>query len=170
MVDRVLPSGLTLEQYAGGDYSPTRSWAQSPGGFTIDRQHDSVEIVCSFSGPDGDKTLEKRFEFAADGMLRVRYRWEAAIGQPGDLFAPELSLSSPLDLRSDPEAEIWTFPIETVAKSERGFDRTRQGDSVTLRWPVHLGRASVQVSVPGSQNTETGVDERPRQRRELAKK
>jgi hypothetical protein len=142
----VLPSGLTHDQYAGGDYQPTHSLAQSPGSFTIERQHDSVEIVFSFSSPGGEQTLEKRFEFAANGMLRVSYRWDASIGEPDDLFAPELSLFAPLELRTDPEAEIWTFPIETVAKSERGFDRTRQGDSVTLRWPVHIGRATVDLA------------------------
>jgi alpha-amylase len=144
-VDRVLSSGLTLEQYAGSDYHPVHSWAQSPASFTMERQHDSVEIVCSFSSPDGGKTLEKRFEFAADGMLRVSYRWDGPIGQEDDLFAPELSLFAPLELRLDPEPEIWTFPIETVAKSERGFDRTRQGESVTLRWPVRIGEASVEI-------------------------
>jgi len=145
-VDRVLPSGLTVEQYAGGDYRPTRSWAQTPASFSIERGHNSVEIVCSFSGTGGEKSLEKRFEFAADGMLRVGYRWDASIGQSDDLFAPELSLSAPLELRADPEAEIWTFAIETVAKSERGLDRTRQGDSVTLRWPVRLGVATVELA------------------------
>jgi len=145
-VDRVLPSGLALDQYAAGDYSPAHSWAQSAAGFSIERQPDAVEIVCSFSGPGGERTLEKRFEFAADGRLKVSYRWDAAIGQPDDLFAPELSLFAPLELRPDPEPEIWTFPIETVAKSERGFDRTRQGDSVTLRWPVHLGEARVELA------------------------
>jgi len=159
-IDRVLPGGLIIEQYAGGDYRPVHSWAQRPCGFTIERQHARVEIVCSFSSPGGEQRLEKRFEFAPDGMLKASYRWGASIGQPDDLFAPELSLSAPLDLTSDPEAEIWTFPIETVAKSERGLDRTRQGDSVTLRWPVHLGRASVQVSVPGSRNTTTATAER----------
>jgi alpha-amylase/4-alpha-glucanotransferase-like protein len=58
-----------------------------------------------------------------------------------------LSLFTPLELRPEPEAELWTFPIETVAKSERGFDRTRQGDSVTLRWPVRLGEASVRLTL-----------------------
>jgi alpha-amylase len=149
-VDRVLPPGLTLEQYAGGDYRPVHSWAQSPGGFTIERQHASVEIVFSFSIPGGEQTLEKRFEFAADGMLRVSYRWGASIGARDDLFAPELSLFAPLDLESDPEAEIWTFPIETVAKSERGFDRTRQGDSVTLRWPVRIGKVVVEITPAAS--------------------
>jgi 4-alpha-glucanotransferase len=149
-VDRVLPTGLTLEQYGAGDYRPTRSWAQSPASFTIARQHDSVEIVCSFPGSEGEKMLEKRFEFAADGMLRVGYRWDPSIGKAGDLFAPELSLFAPLDLRLEPEAEVWTFPIETVAKSERGFDRTRQGDSVTLCWPVHLGEARVEIAPIGA--------------------
>ena len=159
-VDRVLPSGLTLEQYAGGDYAPGHSWARRPASFTIERQDDTIEIACSFSSPTGEQTLEKRFEFAANGIFRVSYEWDVSIGQPNDSFAPELSLFAPLDLRPDPEAEIWTFPIETVAQSERGFDRTKQGDSVTLRWPVHLGRASLEVSVSGSENTSTTAHER----------
>jgi 4-alpha-glucanotransferase len=159
-VDRVLPSELTLDQYSGGEYRPTRSWAQNSASFAIERHHDTVEIVCSFSDPAGVKTLEKRFEFAANGVLTVSYRWDASIGQPHDLFAPELSLFAPLELRPEAEPEIWTFPIETVAKSERGLDRTRQGDSVTLRWPLHLGRASVQVFVPGSQDARTAANER----------
>ena len=145
-VDRVLPSGLGIDQYAGGDYWPACSWAQSPCGFSIERQEGVVEVVCSFPGSaPGTKALERRMAFSADGSLTVSYRWDQSIGHPDDLFAPELSLFAPLELRSEPAAEIWTFPIETVAKSERGLDRTRQGDSVTLRWPVHLGEASVEV-------------------------
>ena len=159
-VDRVLPGGLTLEQYAGGDYTPGHSWAPRPGSFTIERQDDTIEVACSFSSAAGEQTLEKRFEFAGNGIFRVSYEWDVSIGQPNDLFAPELSLFAPLDLQADPEAGIWTFPIETLAQSERGFDRTRQGDSVTIRWPVHLGRASVSVSVPGSEDTGTTANER----------
>ena len=44
-----------------------------------------------------------------------------------------------------PDAEVWRHPIETVAKSERGLDRTRQGESLTFRWPARLGEASLQV-------------------------
>ena len=142
-VDRVLPRGLTLDQYAGGDYWPSRSWARIPASFRIERLHDAIEIICSFVNPDGEKSLQKRFEFCAGGMSRVSYQWDRSVAQPDDLFAPELSLFAPLDLQPEPEAEIWTFPIETVAKSERGLDRTRQGDSITLRWPVHLGEATI---------------------------
>jgi hypothetical protein len=40
---------------------------------------------------------------------------------------------------------MWTYSIETVAKSERGFDRTTQGTSVTLRWKLETGGAKVEV-------------------------
>jgi hypothetical protein len=138
-VDRVLPSDLDLEQYSSGDYWPVHSWAQSPYQFTLEQPLDGIEIVFH------SEVLTKRLRFSSDGGLSVSYRWDTSVGQPDDLFAPELSLFAPLELRADPPADIWTFPIETVAKSERGLDRTRQGDSVTLRWPVHLGEASISI-------------------------
>jgi len=98
---------------------------------------DAIEL--NFHGGD----LTKQLRLSRDGSVEVSYTWAAAVGQPQDRFSTELSLSAPLPLRADPEAELWTFPIETVAKSERGLDRTRQGESVTLRWPVDLGAATV---------------------------
>ena len=85
----------------------------------------------------------------------MEYRWDRSLGAPTDLFAVELSLFEDLEVRSDPPAERWTYPIETVAKSERGFDRTRQGDSVTLRWPVDVGAATVWLD-PGQQTITAG--------------
>jgi 4-alpha-glucanotransferase len=146
LLERILPNALTLEQYAGGNYWPIRSWAQIACSFRIDRQHDTAAIVCSFGG---GATLEKRVEFTSDGSMAVSYQWDPTVGQPDDFFTSEISLSAALDIRPDPPAEIWSFPIETVAKSERGLDRTRQGESLTLRWPVSLGQASVQLSARG---------------------
>jgi alpha-amylase len=149
-LDRVLPSALPLHSYSSGDYWPVRSWSQSPCRFTIERPADAIEIHCSFTGPDGrDAALSKRLRFEADGALSVRYRWDPSIGHADDFFAPELSLFAPLELRTEPTADLWTFPIETVAKSERGFDRTRQGESVTLRWPVQIGEALVELDPAG---------------------
>ena len=51
----------------------------------------------------------------------------------------------PLAIDATPVAEVWRHPIETVAKSERGLDRTRQGESLTFRWPAHLGEASLEI-------------------------
>ena len=145
-VDRVLPSALPLQSYASGDYWPVRSWAQTSCRVTIERSAGAVEIRCWVAGLDGShEALSKRLRFEADGGLSVSYRWNPAIGHPDDYFAPELSLFASLELRAEPEPEIWTFAIETVAKSERGLDRTRQGESVTLRWPVQLGEALVEL-------------------------
>ena len=72
----------------------------------------------------------------------MRWTWDPAAAEPGDRFATELSLAGPVSgFAATPPAEEWRFDIETVAKSERGFDRTRQGENVTLRWPVELGAA-----------------------------
>jgi 4-alpha-glucanotransferase len=147
LVDRVLPANLSLDHYVAGEYWPTHSWSRRSCEFRVEGRNSS-EIVCSFRETGGDISLEKRLEFTAEGSVRVSFRWNPALGQSEDLFATELSLFSPLELRAEPPAEVWTFSIETVAKSERGLDRTRQGESVTLRWPVRLGAATLEIQVP----------------------
>ena len=142
-LERVIPIGVTQEQYAGGNYWPVRSWTQVQCGFIIERQHDSIAVVCSFPGQAG---LRKRVDFSADGSIGVSFQWDPSGGHPEDLFTSELSLLAPLEIRSDPAAEQWSFPIETVAKSERGLDRTKQGDSITLRWPLSSGEARLQLA------------------------
>jgi 4-alpha-glucanotransferase len=142
-LDRVLAKGLTRDQYAAGTYWPAHSWAQLGCSFKIERKHDTIAVVCSFGG---DAWLEKGLEFTSAGAIAVSYRWNSAIGQADDFFAPEISLFAPLEIRAEPGAEIWTYPIETVAKSERGLDRTKQGNSVTLRWPVRLGEARLELT------------------------
>jgi len=152
-VDRVLPAGLEWESYEAGDYWPARSWARIPCDFAFERQPHALSILCSFreSGV-GKPVLEKRIDFTVDGSLTVHYRWDPSIGQSEDFFASEISLFASLDIHSQPKAEVWTFPIETVAKSERGLDRTKQGDSVTLRWPVRVGEATVEIRSHRPQN------------------
>jgi len=150
LVDRILPGGLGLEAYAAGDYWPVRTWADTACSFSIQQSADQVEIVCSFPGPGGFDAMEKRLSFGRDGGLGVAYRWDPNMGSPDDVFAPELSLASRIELRTEPASDNWTFPIETIAKSERGLDRTRQGESVTLRWPVTLGEGSVELAPASS--------------------
>jgi Domain of unknown function (DUF1926) len=87
----------------------------------------------------------KRYRFGVDGDFSVAYRWDPSFADAEDFFGTEISLFAQLELQSQSEAEVWAFPIETVAKSERGFDRTVQGESVTLRWKVSLGAAQVDV-------------------------
>jgi len=143
----LLDGGLSLEAYGRGEYEPVRSWARVPAAVQVDRVGDAVEIRCSL--PAGESApLTKTFRFERDGRFSVAYSWDGALGGEGDVFAPELSLFRKLELRCEPQADIWVHPVETVAKSERGLDRTLQGESVTLRWPLAARAARVEVSAP----------------------
>ncbi len=146
-VDRVLPADLASDAYARGGYPAVRSWARTPAHFQIAQSGDTVEIRFTLHGNEGAPLL-KTVRVAADGRVGLAYQWTAEPEHGGALFAPELSLFRPLVLSFDPQPEIWTFPIETVAKSERGLDRTRQGESVTPRWPFHLGSARLELGPP----------------------
>jgi 4-alpha-glucanotransferase len=150
-VDRVVSSSLQREQYASGDYWPVKSWARCRYIGDVRHEPDAVEVRMVGEG------LAKQYRFLPDGSITVSYTWEGSVGQPTDLFTTELSLFAPLPLVTDPAADIWTYPIETVAKSERGLDRTRQGESVTLRWPVETGAATVELSATHTQSLEPAV-------------
>jgi alpha-amylase len=132
-VDRVLPAGLTFEKYAGGDYAPLASWARARMRFRVSTGAD--EVVIALEPVDGPAGLAKEIAVGADGAVRVRYALAAGSVPAGALFAPELSFGRPLALRVTPEVPLWRFAIETVAKSERGLERTAQGTSVTPLWP-----------------------------------
>lgn len=147
-VDRVLTTGVSLEAYARADFQPVRSWARVAGTYEVDRVGDEVEIRCSLPVSGTTTTLAKTIRFASDGRVTVAYAWEGGSMMAQDLFATELSLFRALEIAADPEPDLWTYPIETVAKSERGLDRTLQGESVTLRWPLDLGSARVSLAPP----------------------
>jgi alpha-amylase len=145
-VDRVLTSGVSLEAYARGDYQPVLCWARVAGSCAVDMVGDEVEVRCSLPTGEAGTTLTKSLRFSPSGTVTVTYHWESEPAEGQDLFATELSLFRPLAVSAEPEPDVWTFPIETVAKSERGLDRTRQGESVTLRWPLGLGSARVTLA------------------------
>jgi 4-alpha-glucanotransferase len=90
-------------------------------------------------------TLEKVYEFGLRGLTRVSFRWSPP-NAPDAWFTTELSHHGDLSGSGAPEPDVWTYPIETVAKSERGLERTRQGTAVVFRWPASLGRASVTLT------------------------
>jgi hypothetical protein len=65
-----------------------------------------------------------------------------------DWFTSELSLDRERRVAVSDGADIWSYPIETVAKSERGLDRTVQGVSYLVRWPATAGRGHVELAGP----------------------
>ncbi len=139
LVDRLINSDVTATQYAKGNYKPLRSWAAEPMRATVNAAPDSITVVLQ-----GDR-IEKRLTFDAAGCLEVRYRWDGA-GMPADaLFAPELSLARSVALQVHPDADVWRSEITTVSRSEKGFEETIQGVSITPRWPAQLGGCSLEL-------------------------
>jgi len=128
-LERVLPAAMQQSAYESGRYEPVLRWSDAQFTFAVERSGAVAEIVCVAKG------LEKRFRFDSHGRITVTYRW-AGGAQPRDRFATELSLAHACTIAASPAAERWTYPIETVAQSERGIERTRQGDSVTILWDI----------------------------------
>jgi len=89
--------------------------------------------------------LEKRLTFDATGCVDVAYTWNASAAPANAVFAPELSVTREVALRLQPDTEVWRSKITTVARSERGFEETVQGVSVTPRWPARLGTAGLEL-------------------------
>jgi hypothetical protein len=149
-VDRVLPADLAFEKYASGDYTPVASWARARMSFAVEAA--GGEVLVRLQPEGGYRNLSKEIAVTADGRVRVRYRlaFEGPIAE--GRFAPELSLSAPLDVfvTPTPALPLWRFPIETVAKSERGLDRTVQGMSVTALWPATVGEFAIELVPPGT--------------------
>jgi alpha-amylase len=146
-VDRVVRADLAFERYAAGDYAPLASWARTRMRCQVAAGPD--EIVVRLEPERWPESFSKEVAVSADGRVRVRYRVALEAPLSAGLFAPELSFGEALEVRVTPDAPVWRFPIETVAKSERGLDRTVQGESVTPRWPASGGEFTIEV-VPSS--------------------
>ena len=140
-VDRVLPADLSFERYASGDYAPLASWARARMRFRV--AAGPGEVVVALEPEAGPAGFAKEVAVAADGTVRVRYRLALEGLDAGARFAPELSFSAPLAMRLEPAVDPWRFTIETVAKSERGLERTAQGTSLTPLWPAGLGECGI---------------------------
>jgi alpha-amylase/alpha-mannosidase (GH57 family) len=138
-VDRILSADVTPDRHARADYTPLKSWARSRLDFDVIEEQDAVEIVCIGDG------VEKRIRFSENGEIAVSWTWDPSPFEADARFASEISLFRPLEIESIPAGTTWTAPVATVSKSEKGLDRTVQGESVTLLWSAALGAASLRV-------------------------
>ena len=138
-VDRILSSDVTAERHARAEYAPVKSWARSRLDFKVIEMPDAIEVVCIGDG------IEKRIRFSENGEIGVSWTWNPLAVEADARFASEISLFRPLAIVSNPSATAWNAPVETVSKSEKGLDRTVQGESVTLLWNAALGGASLRV-------------------------
>ncbi len=145
--ERLLPGDLTLEEYAAGGYRALHSWGRARFVGPVSRAGRTLTVALR-SADAGAPALSKRVTFSRHGAFRVEYEWQPREGAADAWFAVELSLFRTLPVRGEPKGEVWRHPVETVARSERGLDRTLQGESVTIRWPVNAGRAVLEIGPP----------------------
>ena len=139
LVERLLPGDVTPANYARAHYHALRSWAAVPMRVTVSQTGDALTVLLQGDG------LEKKLAFDTAGCLEVAYQWDGSGVPETAVFAPELSVARSVALQVRPEVEIWRSQITTVSRSERGFEETVQGFSVTPRWPARLGGAGLEV-------------------------
>ena len=138
-VERILGADVTAAQHARADYTPLHSWARTSFECDVDAGPDTVDVICNGDG------LTKRIRFAEDGSIAVSWAWDPSRFEAGARFTTEISLFRPLQIDVEPDAIRWVSPVETVAKSEKGLDRTVQGESITLLWNAAIGSVTVRL-------------------------
>ncbi|HYL21208.1 MAG TPA: alpha-amylase/4-alpha-glucanotransferase domain-containing protein [Gemmatimonadales bacterium] len=164
-VDRVLAADVTLDAYAGGvvSFDSIASWARAVFDVSLERSGQAVEVVLHpkpGSAPVG--LLEKRIRVTQTGELTVRYRWDPTAFPPDAFFCPEISVSREVKVDLEPATDVWSFPVTTVSRSERGFEETVQGYSYTPRWPIPAAQGRLTLHV-GQQRLAATSAERARQ-------
>ncbi len=139
-VDRLVAPTTTVADFVAGTVPVVRSWARTAMQAAATVHPDGVEIYLR------SEDLAKTVHFAADGAMTCAWAWQATAptAANGSWFTSEISASVELDLDA-PGATVWRYQIETVAKSEQGFDRMVQGTATVLCWPLSAGSASVTV-------------------------
>jgi len=138
-VECLMPADTTAEGLEAGTVVPVRSWARERMSCTVRMVDGEVRILLAAL----DTSLVKELRIAPDGSVAISWRWTPSAAR---WFATELSLAAPLQALAEPMAELVTYAIETVAKSEKGFDRTCQGESLTFLWPASQGSAQLIIS------------------------
>ena len=142
-VERLHPAGTITPLLERGDAPVVRSWAREPMAADIEREGDVVLV--RLSARDG--SLVKELRIGARGSVDVSFRWARGLTDLG-WFSTEISLASPAAVVSEPAAQLVVYAIETTAKSEKGLDRTVQGECFTLLWNAEAGAAEVHLAAP----------------------
>jgi hypothetical protein len=93
-------------------------------------------------GPLVDKCLR----IGRGGVVDIEWTWSPDDFELSSLFAPELSLGATVELQFDGDPDVWRYPIVTTSKCPDGFEEITQGESVTPRWPIERGRASLRIA------------------------
>ncbi|MEO7522239.1 MAG: alpha-amylase/4-alpha-glucanotransferase domain-containing protein [Gemmatimonas sp.] len=146
---RVVQASLTERMWRDAAYTPLRSFTRSPlSAATPEVSASEVRIAMSGNGIDAGLLISVRVR--ANGEITYDIDWRALALAPGALVALEASLGArtAVTVACDDASTRWESPIESVAKSERGLERTVQGKAVLMLVPVAKGHARVTFAPP----------------------
>jgi alpha-amylase len=140
-IERVLAADVTREAVVACAFQPIVSFARVTLEVEVRTDDDAATTV--LRSPDG--TLTKTLTVYRDGKVHASFEWARHMAPHGSWFTTELSLDREHPVTPSAGAEVWSYDIETIAKSERGLDRTKQGVSYLIRFPIGAGAGTVVV-------------------------
>ena len=146
------PRALFLERVTAGP--PSGDEGDDPDHVVHDwrRVEFTPSIRTALAGLEVRLTAEGLTKVIRVGLgprLELEWTWSNERFPPGARFVVELSLAFPAAI-SAPDADTAAYVIETVAQSEKGFDRTVQGECLLFHWPAERGHAALAL-VPGTE-------------------
>ncbi|MGH7151471.1 MAG: alpha-amylase/4-alpha-glucanotransferase domain-containing protein, partial [Planctomycetota bacterium] len=116
----------------------------------------SVEVRWRVEGTEAfatEATFFPAFLALGGGGMRAEGRevpWQEArdLGTIARLEFVEGAVGARLVLEFGPAARVWTFPVQTLSRSEKDFERTTQGIALLAAWSTREGnRAALAVRV-----------------------
>lgn len=137
-VERVVSGDDTVHRFVDGTVEDLAGWGGPAAEVAVEETEGRMRVVMTWPG----RTKEVRV--GTGGELEVILTWDPALLPEGARVTAEWSFFAPLPLETD-AAEQWRYDVETVAKSERGFDRTVQGEAVVCVWPAGVGGGRVRI-------------------------
>jgi hypothetical protein len=146
---RVVTAALTEPAWRAAQYRPVATFARASLE-VMDSRTTPESVHVAMQGRGAHEGLLADLTVHADGTLVYEIDWRG-LGLPADaLVALEASLGArtATGVTCENASAQWRAPIESVAKSERGLERTVQGQAVLSLVPVAAGHARVEFTPP----------------------
>ena len=138
-IARVIRGSVTETDYATALYQPVRSWAAARCSIEVKRAEACVVVQCVADG------FSVTWSFSSSGAAEGVWTWDGSPFTDSDRLALELSFGTPMQIDSPSALDTWRYAIETHAKSERGMEQVRQGESVTALFSARAGQARISL-------------------------
>ena len=142
------PAGRALE--AGGEIATevVKNFLFHRDGTAIETEYDIFNrspaesrfwfgVELSLTLPGAEESLHSLFLSGGKGQNQPLNQG-GVIPETGHLGLRDDSTGFTVSLETAPDCEVWHFPLETVSQSERGLEKTGQGNVLLFSWRFSL--------------------------------